>query len=127
MALLSPAVLIMLFAAFLWHTFATSKSETDEQMWRSSFSFAIALYIVGIGTAVAFLAGLCMHAYAAARTKLSCRWAWWYSLAIGVIAALLIRPMGTIIGGLLIVLLFSAKPFHIMRLGVEQSARTGIP
>ena len=92
---------------------------TEELKWGGAFGLAFALYFLGIGTGVLFLVGTCLHAFVALKTKSPCRWAWWFILAVSAISALVVRPIGTVVGAVVMVLLFTVKPFTIMKNGVE--------
>lgn len=117
LAILSPMAIPLVLVVFLCWTFFFSSSSSDEDGIKISFGCAISLYFLGIGTGLAFLVGVVLHAVVAVRTHQPCRWAWWLILLVGCVAAVVVRPVGTVVGGILIVLLFTIKPFKIMRWG----------
>ena len=121
-AILSPIAIPLVFAAFLCWMFLFSRSSSDADGFKMSFGCAIALYFLAIGTGLAFLVGILLHAVVAMRTHQPCRWAWWLILLVGCVAAAVARSTGTVVGGILVVLLFTIKPFKIMRQGVEPTA-----
>ena len=122
LAILSPIAIPLALTAFLCWTFLLAGSSNDAEGFKISFRCAIALYFLGIGTGLAFLVGIVLHAVVAMKTHQPCRWAWWLIFLVGCVAAAVVRPTGTVVGGILIVLLFTIKPFKIMRRGGEPTA-----
>jgi len=122
-AILSPLAVVLLFAVFLVYAGLSAYGMAEEQMWGSSLLFAVAMFYLSILVAVLFIVGTALHGVVAARSGNACRWAWWYVMAISVLMATVIRPLGTIIGVLAIVALLICKPFKIMRRGVEPAPR----
>jgi len=117
-AILAPLAMPLALGLGLCWMFFTP-SPTEEQKWGGALGLAIALYVLGIGTGVLFLVGASLHALLAVRTKSPCPWAWWFILVVSAISALVVRPIGTVAGAVVIILLFTVKPFRIMKNGVE--------
>lgn len=120
LAILSPVVMAVVIAAFLTWMFS-HRGAGDFQGFRTAFGYAVVLYFLGVGIGVLFLVGASLHALVAVRTQARCRWAWWLILVVSVIAAMVVRPCGTVAGAVLVALLFTAKPFRIMMNGVESA------
>jgi len=116
--ILSPLAVPFALALYIvW--MLCNRGAADSTAWGVAMGSAVVLYFLGIGTAFTFLAGLGLHGIVAVRTQRPCRWAWWFSLVLCLLCMLAVRPIGTVAGGLVAALLLTAKPFRIMRKGVE--------
>jgi bacteriorhodopsin len=115
---LSPLVVPLALGMYIVWTLS-NRGASEATSWGAAIGFAVILYFLGIGTAFTFLIGLGLHGVVAAKTQHPCRWAWWFSLSICVVSMLVVRPIGTVLGGCVAALLLVAGPFKIMRRGVE--------
>ena len=120
--LAAPIALLAYITLMLCHPGA---KESDA--WATAMGFAVAMYFLGIGSSITFLLGLITHAIIAVKTRTPCLWVWWFSIIACAIGMMVVRPLGTVTGGVIICLMITTKPFRIMKNGVEPTAAASPP
>jgi len=121
-AVLSPIALVAGIVVLLAFA-AITKGMSDEAKWGAALAFAIPFGLTQFAVAGIFPLGIAIHGFVAARERTPCAWAWWTILIFSVLWCFQF-PLGTIVGGGIIVLLFALEPFRILRRGVEQGEPT---